>query len=155
MALVLVSVPCATAAPQQAGSSVQTNTGNITGQAVDGNNAGLSNYKVQLRAGDAVTKSTTTGSSGQFSFSEVPNGTYTLEITDAAGRVIATSSVTVAAGQTVSVTLTSALISQIGAAAAAGGGTFLASTGFLVVAGAAAAATVTVVATKDNASSNK
>jgi len=134
-------------------------TGGVEGVARDSLQQNLSGVRVQVRnANGQLVATGTTNSTGAFSFSGLPPGSYTVEIIDAAGNIVGTSaSVGVTAGATATVTVTAA---AAGAIAAAGGGGLslfgLGTIGTVAVVGAATAVTIIAVqATRDDASPSR
>lgn len=129
LALSLASVPLAAAGgsrvprlPARPGAN-QT-TGSIAGRAEDSRHRVLANHTVRIRnlANGNLTGSTTTSTSGDFSFIGLTQGNYAIEVVNTAGDIIATSaSIAVAPGATVSVTITASAAAAIREAAAAGG----------------------------------
>jgi hypothetical protein len=139
LALVGIGVPVPVgAAGQQKGGSVSGAVHNSARQPV-------ANTTVRLRNADTgeLVETTITNAKGGFTFTGVPQGNYVIEVVNAAGDVIGTSStVAVTAGMnTVSgVAITLAARGAAGAAAAAGGagGFFTSTAGILVIAAAGA-----------------
>lgn len=139
--------------------AAKNQTGTLTGNAKDAEGRNLSNYTVRVRdvATGQLAGSTTSGATGQFSFTGLTPGIYVVEVVNHAGEIIGTSSaVSVAAGATVAVTV-GATAAAAAAAAANGGKAFLASTaGIITVAAVGAGVVGVVVATnKDNASPSR
>lgn len=144
-AVIGLGVPTASmaAAASQAG-------GQIGGAVKDQGGKPAANYAVRVRnAGTGQVAGTgTTGAAGQFTFSNLPPGTYVVEVLDGSGRILATStSIGLASGAMdiagVAITLTE---SEALAAAVAGTSFFKSTTGILVLAGAAALAVGGIVA---------
>lgn len=139
-------------------------TGNLTGTAKDAAQQNLSGVRVQVRPvnpapGQGLAATGTTNAQGTFSFAGLNPGQYIVEIVDAAGNIVGTTSaVTVTAGATATVSITAAAAGAIAAAGAAGAGGLL-GLGTLgtvaVVAGAAAATIVGVQAVRDDASPSR
>ena len=134
------------AAPQQGGQ--------LAGSARHENGRPASNYAVRVRnAGTGqVVGSGTTGANGVFSFSNLSQGIYVVEILDGSGRILATStSIALATGAMlitgVIITLTES--DALVAGAGAGGHFFTSTAGMVVLAVAGAAAIAGVAATKD------
>jgi hypothetical protein len=141
-----------------AGTGDAAATASITGSARGPVAHAAANSTVHLRnvANGQVTATTTANAWGQFSFVGLQAGHYVVEVVNAAGAVIGTSTpVTLAAGAVV----TGIGVSAAGAAAAsaAGIGAFLGSTvGIASVAAAGVAvAGVTVAATRPDASPSR
>jgi hypothetical protein len=129
-------------------------TGSISGAASNSAGRTIANTTVRLR--DVTTgqlaATTTSNAAGQFSFTGLTAGSYTVEVVNAAGQIIGTSSaITVGVGAAVTG------VSVASAAMAAASGSFFASTaGILAVAAAGAAvAGVTVAANRPTASGSK
>jgi len=87
LAISVVSVDIIAARPGQAESA------SLSGTASDATGRALSNTSVQLRnvSTGQVAGSTTTNALGQFSFLNLPAGTYLAEVINAAGQIVATS----------------------------------------------------------------
>ena len=153
LVVVSLSAPAPTlfAAPAPAAQS----TASLAGQAMGRTGQPLANVTVQLRSltDGKLAATITTDGEGKFTFTSIPAGNYTVEVTNAAGAIIGTSAaITVAAGAAVTgVAVSSAL------AGAASGGSFFGSTlGIITLAGAGAAvAAVTVAANTGTASSSR
>jgi len=140
VALVLIGLP----APLAAAATPQAN-GQISGVAKGQDQRPLANTTVRLRnvANGQLVGATRTNTLGEFSFTGLGQGTYVIEIVDAAGKIIGTSAqISLAAGTMavsgVAITATAAGAAAA-AAAAAGGGAFFASTAGVVVIVAAGA----------------
>jgi hypothetical protein len=134
--------------------------GSIEGTAKDSNQNPLAAVKVQLRNVDtgALAGSTSSSSTGAFSFTGIAPGNYVIEIVDAAGKIIGvSSSISVAAGAAITgVTLAASAAGAAAAAAAAGGaGSFFTSTAGLLLLGAVAAGTAAAVVVASNASPSR
>jgi len=129
-------------------------TGSIAGNTMSG-------VKVQLRNVDSgqLVGSTQSAADGGFSFTGLNPGNYVVEIVDAAGKVIGTStSMSLAAGGVISgVTVAASAAGAAAGAAAAGGlGAFFTSTGgILVLVGIGAGVTAGVVAATNDGSPSK
>jgi len=109
-------------------------TGTLTGTAKSSRGENLPDYTVRVRslANGSLAGSTTTSAGGTFSF-VLPPGQYAVELVGPAGEIFGTSaSITLAAGTTVSITVTASAASARGAAAAGGaaGGAGAAAAGF-------------------------
>jgi len=145
-ALLGLGVPTASlaAAAQQPG-------GQVAGAVRDQGGKPAVNYAVRVRnAGTGQVAGTgTTGPAGEFSFENLTQGTYVVEVVDGTGRILATStSIALATGAMaitgVAITLTES--EAVAAAAAAGGSFFTSTTGIVVMAAAGALAVGGVVA---------
>ena len=84
-------------------------TGAITGTKMTEDGANLSGWTIQLKSGNTVIATTTTDSKGNFSFTDIPEGTYTIheEISSTSKYYCVKNdqTVTVTAGDTASVTV--------------------------------------------------
>jgi len=152
-ALVLsMSVPFSAlaATPGQAPS-----TGSISGSASNSAGRTIANATVRLR--DVTTgqlaSTTTSNAAGGFSFTGLNAGSYTVEVVNAAGQIIGTSSaITVGVGAAV----TGVSVASAAMAAAASGSFFASTAGILAVSAAGAAvAGVTVASNRQTASGSK
>jgi hypothetical protein len=124
-------------------SVAQSELATLAGTATSSSGQTLANATVQLRnlATGTVSSTTTSSSTGVFSFAAVNPGNYVVEVLNAAGQVVGTTaSISVAAGAA----LTGVAVSATAAAVAAG--IAGASTIAAVTAAAAAAGVVGVVA---------
>jgi hypothetical protein len=132
----------------------QAGTGTLRGTAQNQGGQTLASHTVRLRnvgTGQLV-GSTTSNGAGAFSFTGLPPANYLVEIVDAAGNIVGTSPLTaVAAGATVSVTVTTAAAGAMAGAAGMTGTAILLTT----AAAAAGVVAVVVVATRDDASPSK
>lgn len=138
----------------------QTGTGNVNGVAADASKNPLANHTVRLRnlANGQITSVTQSSATGTFSFTGITPGNFVIEIVNAAGNVIATSSsIAVTAGTTAAITVTASAITSLAAASGATGLAALFSGTSLVVVTAAglAAVAIGVVATQDDASPSR
>src|SRR3954465_15083518 len=91
----------------------------LAGTATSNTGQALANYTVQLRnlATGQVAGTTTSASSGAFSFAGLQAGNYAVEVVNAAGQIVGTSaSVSVAAGATITGVAVSASAAVAGAA---------------------------------------
>lgn len=138
----------------------QSQTGNVNGVAADASKNPLANHTVRLRnlANGQITSVTQSSATGAFSFTGITPGNFVIEIVNAAGNVIATSStIAVTAGTTAAITVTASAITSLAAASGATGLAALFSGTSLVVVTAAglAAVAIGVVATQDDASPSR
>ena len=153
-ALVALGLPLPVAAGQQT-------LGSIAGVARDVGAKPLANSTVRLRnvSTGGLAATTTSNASGAFSFTGLSQGSYVIEVVNAAGQVIATSSaMTLTAGAMtisgIALTASAAAAGAAGAAAAAGGiGSFFTSTaGIVLLAAAGAGATAGIIVATGQAS---
>jgi carboxypeptidase family protein len=117
-------------------------TGSLSGTALSSSGLPVVNAVVQLRnlTTGQLTATTMSNGSGQFSFTGLPPGNYAVEIVNATGQIIGTSSsVSVGAGAAVAGVDVTAATAVAGAAAGAGAGA-AGSTSTAAMVGAAAAA---------------
>jgi len=125
--------------------------GTITGDAKNAQNQALPNYKVRVRGSNgSVAAETTSNTAGHFTVSGLPADSYTVEIIDAAGKVIGVSpSMALTAGATMSITVTASALGAIGTTGATSGGFSLFGLGttssLLMLGGIATLATVGIV----------
>jgi hypothetical protein len=157
--VVLLSLPGSSLfAASAAGLSAQS-AGAVAGTASNTSGRTMANTAVRVRnlANGQIASTTTTDAVGQFSFSALPAGEYTVEVVNAAGEIIGTSSmISLAAGASVAgVTVTSSVAAA--SLVAGGAGSFLASTAGIVTlaAAGAAVAAVTVKANQSTASPSR
>lgn len=141
-------------------SQPQLQTGIINGTARTANHQALPNFTVRVRnvSTGQVAGTTTSSTAGNFSFAGLQPGNYVVEVVNAAGDVVGTStSLSVAAGATVTVGVTATALGAITAASAGGFSLLgLGTIASVAVVGAAGAATLAaVVAVKHNASPSK
>ena len=123
----------------------QTEAASIAGTATSSSGEILANATVQLRdlATGTVSGTTTSSTTGAFSFAAINPGTYIVEVLNAAGQVVGTSaSIPVAAGAALTGVAVSATAAAVTAAASAAG----ISTIVAVTTAAAAAGVVGIVA---------
>jgi hypothetical protein len=125
----------------------QTEVASIAGTATSSSGEILANVTVQLRdlATGTVSSTTTSSSTGSFSFAAVNPGTYVVEVLNAAGQVVGTSaSIYVAAGAAVTRVAVASTAAAIvaGAASIAGIGTIAAVTTAAAAAGVLGVVTV-------------
>jgi hypothetical protein len=124
----------------------QTEAASIAGTATSSSGETLVNATVQLRdlTTGTISGTTTSSSTGSFSFAAVNPGNYAVEVLNAAGQVLGTSaSISVAAGAAV----TGVTVSATAAAIAAGAASLTGVTTIVAVTTAAAAAGVVGVVT--------
>jgi hypothetical protein len=137
----------------------QQPAGALQGVARNAQQQAMPAVRVQVRASNGeLVASGTTNAEGAFSFAGLPPGTYTIEVLDAAGKIVGTSAaVAVTAGATATVNVTAAAAGAIAAAGGGGVGLFgLGTIGTVAVLGAAAAVTIIAIqATKDDASPSR
>lgn len=135
-----------------------TKTGGVRGVARNAQQRNMPQVRVQVRGPNGqLVQTGTTNSVGQFSFTGLEPGQYTIEILDEAGNIVgASASVTVTAGATATVTVTAAAAGAIAAAGTGGVSLFgLGTVGTVAVIGGAAAATLaTIVATREDEDSS-
>jgi hypothetical protein len=139
VALVLIGLP----APLAAAATPQAN-GQISGVA-----KGLANHTVRVRnvATGQLVATGNTNAEGAFTISGLTQGNYVVEIVDAAGKIVGTSSQIslTAAAMTVSGVSIGAAGAAAAAAAAGGAGAFFASTAGVVLIVAAGAGVAGIV----------
>jgi len=132
------------AAPARGG---QGQTASVSGTATSSAGQTVANTTVQLRnlATGQLSGTTTSSATGTFSFTGLPAGNYAVEVVNAAGQIIGTSSsIAVAAGATITgVTVTA---SAAAAGAAAGAGAAAAGAGAAATGGISTAVIVTSLA---------
>ena len=144
-----------------AGVAYAQGTGSVSGTATNAQGSALAGVKVQLRNVDtgALVGTTQSGANGAFSFTGLNAGNYVVEIVDASGKIIGTSStMAVTAGGVISgvAVAASAAGALAGAAAAGGLGAFFSSTGgILLLVGIGAGATAGIIAATNNGSPSK
>jgi hypothetical protein len=127
--------------PFVARSLAQGEVASVAGTATSPTGQTLINTTVQLRdlANGSVTSTTTSSSTGAFTFAGVNPGNYVVEVLNGAGEVVGTSaSISVAAGAMV----TGVTVTATAAAVAAGAGTGIGVGTIVAVTSAAAAAGV-------------
>ncbi|MNK62431.1 Cna protein B-type domain protein [compost metagenome] len=91
------SVPSVPSVPQESAPKPPAMpTGTLIGRAVDASGKAIADAKVMLTAPGAAERHARTTPSGYFTFAGLANGSYTVSLTDAEGRAIATQTVTVA-----------------------------------------------------------
>jgi len=139
LAVLLVLALASPVSPFVARSVAQAEAASVAGTATSSTGETLINATVQLRdlATGTVSSTTTSSSTGAFSFAAVNPGNYVVEVLNAAGQVVGTSaSVSVAAGAVVTgVTVTATAAAVAASAAAAGVGTIVAVTTAAAAAG--------------------
>ncbi|MEO8680203.1 MAG: carboxypeptidase-like regulatory domain-containing protein [Vicinamibacterales bacterium] len=165
LASLLCAVMAIGLAPISLDAAARQNVGQIAGHATKDGKP-LSNYKVQLRNVDTkqLVGSMQSDAAGAFNFTGLPAGNFVVETIDAAGNIVATSTVIgLTAGAMIAANVgvgTSAALAGAGAGAAAAGagaagaaGGGLGATTLLITGGAILAGTgLAVVAVKNNAS---
>jgi hypothetical protein len=122
VAVAVIAMPITTVTAQKIAGSPSAQavkTGNISGKVTDVKPG--QNVTVQLRdaRGQLVGNPVTPGPTGEFTFSGLNPGTYTIQVVQ--GTQVLPMTLTVAAGQTATVTVSAAVLSAALAAAAAGG----------------------------------
>lgn len=109
-------------------------TGTISGVALDADGKPLGDHTVRLRnvdTGEVIAETKSDPETGEYSFTNLPEGKYVVEVVDPAGAVVGTTStIALAAGAVVTgVTVAVTAAGAVAAAAAAGGlGALLSST---------------------------
>ena len=139
----------------------QGQTGTVNGVAADPSKNPLANHTVRLRnvSTGQVSGTTTSAANGSFSFAGVTPGNFVIEVVNAAGNIVGTSStIAVTAGTVATVTVTATALA--GAAAAAGGagalaGIFTGTSLLVVTAAGIAGVVIAVQATQDDASPSR
>jgi hypothetical protein len=123
-------------------------TGGVQGIAKNARQQNLPSVRIQVReqSGQLIATATT-NSSGEFTFSGLTPGTFTVEIVNTLGEIVGTASVAVTAGSTAMVTLTATALGTIAAAGSAGGAGLLglSTLGTVAVIGAASTAAILAV----------
>ena len=154
LALLLILVTAVPVSPFVLTSVAQAELASVGGTATSSTGETLVNATVQLRDLETgtVTSTTTSSSTGAFSFGAVNPGNYVVEVLNAAGQVVGTSApVSVAAGAALTgVTVTATAAAVAASAVAAGAGTIVA-----VTTAAAAAGIVGVAAVTGHASGSR
>jgi hypothetical protein len=153
----------ATRATRSGGVQAPDATGEIHGVAQNSAGHTLPNYTVQLRnlQTGQLSGVTTTNAAGSFSFAGLSPANYVVEVVNQAGAIVGSSAaIPVAAGATVSVTVSATAASAVGGAAAggaaAGGAAGGISTAVVITTIAAAAGIAGVVAVaRHNASPSR
>lgn len=143
-AIVLPAIPLSAAG--------QVGTGSINGVARGGGRT-LANYTVRVRNVQTgqLAGLTTSDAVGSFTFSGLNPANYVIEIVDAAGNVIGTSSaLAVAAGATMTVTVNAAAVAAVAAGAGGAGAFFGTTLGIVTIAGAAAGIGGIIIAANQN-----
>jgi len=147
-ALVVPGIPLL-AAPAPAG---QAGTGTISGSARSTSGQAMPNTTVQLRNAQTgqLAGSTTSGAAGEFTFPALGPGTYVVEVVNAVGEVVGTSTAIslTATAMAATVTVTASAVPFL---AAAGGGSFFASTLGIVTIAAVGAGVVGAIAVANKA----
>jgi hypothetical protein len=139
LAILLILVLTLPLSPFVMKSRAQGEAASVAGSATSSSGETLINATVQLRdlATGSISGTTTSSSTGAFSFAAVNPGNYVVEVLNAAGQVVGTSaSISVAAGAVVTgVTVTATAAAVAASAAAAGVGTIVAVTTAAAAAG--------------------
>jgi hypothetical protein len=154
-ALVLTSLPLTAAAAQA------PQAGQIAGTARGSNGQSFANHTARLRNLDngQIASSSTTNATGQFSFANLPPGNYVVEVVNAAGSVVGTTSpiaLTPAAMVATGVTATAASGTIASIVSSLGIGSFFTSTaGIITAAAIAGGVTAGVVSTRASASTSR
>jgi hypothetical protein len=155
-ALVVTSLPLTAAA--QAPTS---QAGQISGMARGSNGQPLVNQAARLRNLDngQIAANSTTNATGQFSFAGLSSGNYVVEIVDAAGSIVGTTSpisLTPAAMVATGVTATATTSTIASIVSSLGLGSFFTSTaGIITAAAIAGGVTAGVVSTRASASTSR
>ena len=156
LAVLLILALSSPVSPFVAASVAQAEAASIAGAATSSSGETLINATVQLRdlATGTVTSTTTSSSTGAFSFAAVNPGNYVVEVLNAAGQVVGTSaSISVAAGAVVTgVTVTATAAAVAASAAVAGLGTIVAVTSAAAAAGVVG---IAVASGQENASPSR
>ena len=153
-ALVVTSLPLTAAA-------AQAPAGQISGMARGSKGQSLANHTARLRNLDngQIAASSTTNATGQFSFAGLSAGNYVVEVVDAAGSLVSTTSpisLTSAAMVATGVTATAATSTIASLVSSLGIGSFFTSTaGIITAAAIAGGVTAGVVSTRPNASTSR
>lgn len=154
--MVALGMPSAAFAAPPKAQGQQIQFGTVSGMVRSANGDPLPNHKVRSRdaAGNIVGQATS-NAAGSFSIAGLQPGNYIIELVNSSGQVIGVSSpLTVASGETISVTVTATAASKGAVAAAAGGGFSLFGLGTAasigVIAAASTAAIVGIVAATNN-----
>jgi hypothetical protein len=156
LAVLLILALSSPVSPFVATSVAQAETASIAGTATSSTGETLINATVQLRdlATGTVTSTTTSSSTGAFSFTAVKPGSYVVEVLNAEDQVVGTSaSISVASGAVVTgVTVTATAAAVAASAAAAGVGTIVAVTSAAAAAGVVG---ITAASGQENASPSR
>lgn len=134
-------------APLSAAAATGTQNGTLKGMAQGADKKPLPNYTVQVRnvADGKIAGTTNSTEAGSFSFDTLPAGNYVIEVVGPTGKVVGlSSSISVASGATVSVTVSATAAGAI--LGATGGGLSLLGLGPLATIGLISAAGVATVA---------
>jgi Carboxypeptidase regulatory-like domain len=160
VALMALGMPAVSFASGPTAPRKQDQPGTVAGKTKDSKGDVLPNAKVRVRKkGGALLADATSNTAGDFSVS-VPQGEYFVEILDGAGKVIGLSpTLTVAAGQTATITVTAAAVGAVAGGTAAAGGFSLFGLGTAatvgVIAGATTAGVLSIRAVTNDASPSK
>ena len=144
----------------------QSVNGKVAGIAKHSTGQPVTNQAIRLRsvADSQVVATGTTDGTGAFTFTNVPKGTYVVELLDGSGQVIATSTAVTLNATPAGMSVTGVLVTlsdtvpaaaAVGAGAGAAHGFFTSTAGILLLVGAGAATTVAIVATKGESSPSK
>lgn len=159
LAIVLAVSLAALTSPVGVQAAARQQTGGVQGTALDAAKKPLAKHTIQLRnAQGQLVGSATSDAAGQFSFTGIQPGTFTIEIVDAAGNILGTAAAAVTAGAvtTVAVTATALGVAAVAAGAAGGLAGLLTGTSLLVITAATVTGiTVAVVATRPEASPSR
>ena len=140
-ALIVLAISMASVNAIAARSGQATESASLSGTAADASGRALSNSTVQLRnvSTGKLVGSSMTDAAGQFSFPNLPPGTYVVEVLNAAGQIAGTSAaLAVSAGWA----MTGVSVTTVATPSAAAGSGHLMSTHAMIILGAAAAAGV-------------
>lgn len=153
VALIVAAMPVPAGAAVRGKQAVQSQGGSVQGTARNAQQQPLANVTVQLRNVQTgqIAATGTTSAAGQFSFTNIPAGSYIVEVVDSRGAIVAaTAPFAVNAGQVAAVTVTGSAAGAL--AGGAGGGLFgMGTTGTIVlVAGAAGAIGIGIAIKKHN-----
>lgn len=158
-ALALVCALIGLGWPSTTFAAARAQNGQISGVAKTPAGQPLANTTVRVRSVGTgqVAATAQTSAAGEFSFANLPAGTYVIEIVDANGLVIGTSSgLTLSATTTLTgVAVTSSATGSAAAAGAAGGSFFKSTGGIILLAAAGGGAVAAVVATRGDESPKK
>lgn len=160
-ALALVAALIGLGLPTNTFAAAKPQNGQISGAAKNQGGQPLANHTVRLRnvGSGQIAGTATTSAGGQFTFTNLAAGNYVIEVVDAAGQVVATSTTLTLSAATMTLTGVAVTASAAGVAAAAGaaaGGSFFTSTaGIVLLVAAGGGAVAAVVATRGDESPKK